>query len=684
MRNIQGNRLNTETSSYLLSHSNQAVDWFPWGDEAFNKARIENKLLYISIGYSSCYWCIDMLRDCFEDHQMSKILNEHYVSIIIDKEERPDLDQFYTDAVHLMADNVGWPLSCFALPNGIPVFGGVYFSSDRFLEVTTNLNKTYKDNPLFFKHLGDGLTSSLNQVYRLKEKKPILKFSVADVLLIIEPWRRKFDLNYGGQLSAPKFPLPCSTLFLLSAGYYTGDMALTQQADTTLTALANGGIHDQLEGGFFHYAVDMRWEVPNFEKILYDNGLLVSLYAVAYRRNGAALYKKIALETLDFIQRKLSSPDGLYYGSISSESEGVNGNYYTWTTEELLAVAEDDAALLWDHWGIKEKGNVKGRHVPFVAMEIAQLAQKYMISEQEVSDKIAYVKEKMNWILKERTHPFIDPKVLTSWNAIVIQAFLEAFTTFDLPEYLQKAVIVADYIVANLIDDNHHLVRLKTAKGSIGGFLDDYAFTCYAFLLLYQATSNLLYLEKAIGLANYVMDHFYDEKSGMFFFAEEGRGAPLRTMDIIDKAMPSSNAKLSMCLTLLTAITGDVVYRDKAIQMVSNLKLQAAGSGPYIAYWANILLLYVFEPVIAFTTPDKTVALYTETGRKFIPNLFIVPMTTMCKENAGKSKNGFYYYFVDLSGNDQENEMEYQRLFQYAENKKRELTEYNELNCSTH
>lgn len=621
------NRLIDETSPYLYSHAHQPINWYSWCDEALEKARNENKLLFISIGYSACHWCHVMASECFENETIAQILNEHYISIKIDKEERPDLDQIYLNAVQMMTDNAGWPLNCFALSDGTPVFGGTYFTSTQFVDIIQSLQDTYLNQFDKVKEVADDLRDALKNIDVITERVFVQKFLENDIRLIIEPWKRKFDNINGGTQNPPKFPLPNGKEFLMWTAYYFEDEEIKQHLSITLNKMANGAIYDQIAGGFFRYTIDAEWKIPHFEKMLYDNVQLVSLYAQAYRFFKNQYYKKIAEDTLAFMLREMHSPDGAFYCSIDSDSNGSEGKYYMWSMNDFNNVLQDDAKLAADYFGInQEQDKVLEYSTIYVAINEADLAVKYGLTLECVKQKIEDSKQKLLEARIKRQTPLIDKKIIASWNGMALTSLLNAYIAFNNEEYLLLAKQTAQYIKSQLIHDKQYIYRSITSKYPIKGFLDDYAFVSKAFILLSQITGDKQYIEDAKTLTDTVIGHFYDKNSGMFYFTSNEEEFVLgRKMDFIDRAVPSSCSEIAQNLILLAFIYNNVQYYNCAQQMLSNIKSQMPGAGPFISNWGKLLFYYIYDPILVKMPDNIDTTKIKSLWESYLPNIVICP-----------------------------------------------------------
>jgi uncharacterized protein YyaL (SSP411 family) len=600
---------------YLRNHSHQKINWYPWCEEAFEVAKKEDKLIFISIGFSACHWCHELSRNCFDNEAIAQTLNRYYISVKVDREERPDVDLFYMNAVEIITNSSGWPVSCFLLSDGSPVYGGTYFPPNQFLEMILGLQQTYINDRNKLEEIGKELTGILENT-NIVRKKTIEKTSIEDIKLIVEPWRRKFDNDNGGTLGAPKFPLPISLIFLIDSGYYLDDRMLVDYVEKTLINIAKGGIYDQLRGGFFRYTDDLAWKKPHFEKMLYDNAMLVVAYSLAYRNNPIPLYKEVVEETVKFMKLRLSC-DNLYLSSTDAETGNIEGKYYTWQTVEMEKVLGDDFEFMADYFGLE--GDRK-QNILSINMDEETLAEKYNLSLAECKAKIKKLKAFLLTIRENRERPYIDPKIIAGWNAMLLSGLCEAYRSFNEKYLLEQAEDIAHSLMKNYIQSDYKMVRIF--ENQTPAFLDDYAFTITSFLRLYKTTGENIYLKTAKGLLDYTFKHFYDENTGMFFFTDDSMPSTIpRMMDFVDKAYPSSNAVMAKALVYFSFIENNKYYRSVIVQMVNNIKDQMPGAGPYVAYWASMLYYDIYRPVVAFIPNEYLAPVLSN----FAPNLFIFP-----------------------------------------------------------
>jgi len=505
VQNKYTNSLIHESSPYLLQHAHNPVHWYPWGDEALEKARKENKNMIISIGYAACHWCHVMEHESFEDEKVANYMNEHFVAIKVDREERPDIDQIYMTAVQLLTERGGWPLNCIALPDGRPIYGGTYFRKEQWLDMLSHVSEFIEQNPDKAEEQAKYLTSGIinnELIYAdaISEKPDVTLNDLEDVFY---DFKSNIDFTHGGYGGAPKFPMPTGYQFLLHYYYLSGNKEALKAVNTTLNKMAAGGIYDQIGGGFSRYSTDEVWKVPHFEKMLYDNAQLVSLYSAAYQLTKDPAYKTVVAETLNFINRELTSPEGGFYSSLDADSESVEGKFYVWTLDELQFVLGAKAGLVKDYYQVTQKGNWENnQNILFKTDDDKKIANTYKITEEELMIRIKEAKELLLAARSKRVRPALDDKILTAWNALMLKGYCDAYRTFDEPEYLKMALRNADFILQNMKAEDNGLSRnYKNGKATIAAFLDDYAFTISAFISLYRVTFDEQWLNQALKLA---------------------------------------------------------------------------------------------------------------------------------------------------------------------------------------
>jgi uncharacterized protein YyaL (SSP411 family) len=569
------NRLAGETSPYLRQHAHNPVDWYPWGDEALRRARELDRPIFLSIGYSACHWCHVMERESFEDSAVAAILNEHFVSIKVDREERPDLDQIYMTAVQLMTQHGGWPMSVFLTPELHPFYGGTYFPpADRhglpsfsrvLLAVAEAWDKRRSELLAQAKDLTVHVRDAMQVSGQPGELDDALLRNAARYLA------RAFDRTHGGFGGAPKFPHPMDLRLLLRLWKRFGDDDALASATTTLDHMARGGIYDQLGGGFHRYSTDARWLVPHFEKMLYDNALLSLAYLEAYQATGHVLYREIVEQTLTYVEREMTSTEGAFYSTQDADSEGVEGKFFVWSqaeVEKVLGGAE--AELFGAVYDVTPDGNWEGHNILHRDRSDEQEAKLLKIPVDELRRRLEASRRKLFEQREQRVKPGLDDKVLTSWNALMINAFAHAGQVLDSPRFTERAVAAANFLLTRMRSPEGRLYR-TTRTGSnlprLNGYLEDYAYLIDALVSLYQATFDPRWIAEARQLAGVLFAQFWDAEDGGFFYTPADHERLIsRGKDPHDNATPSGNAMAVTGLLRLGALTGDKETLDRAEQ----------------------------------------------------------------------------------------------------------------------
>ncbi|MBA3648384.1 MAG: thioredoxin domain-containing protein [Chitinophagales bacterium] len=619
------NHLIHETSPYLLQHSHNPVDWYPWGEEALKKAKDENKLLLISIGYSSCHWCHVMEHESFEDTATARLMNENFICIKVDREERPDIDQVYMNAVQLISGSGGWPLNCFALPDGRPIYGGTYFPTASWKEILTKLSALYKNDPEKTTGYASLLINGIKEsdLVQLDTSKP--DFTADSLKRCVSEWSNSFDTNEGGPNHAPKFPLPNNYLFLLKYAYLQNDKKVMKQVNLTLHKMALGGIYDQIGGGFARYSTDTDWKVPHFEKMLYDNAQLVSLYCAAYQLTKDPLYKQVVYETLEWIQREMTSSEGCFYSALDADAEGEEGKYYVWKKEELQNLLGDDFSPFADYYNVNEIGYWEHGNYILVRKDSDEgIAKRWNLSNHDFESKIVAWKKKLLQQREMRIKPGLDDKSLTSWNAMMIQAYTDAYVVFKEENFLNAALTNAQFILTKQLKQDGSLFHsYKNNRSSVNGFLEDYSFSIAAFIALYEATFDEKWLQYSRNLAEYTMMHFSDtsQPNGMYYFTSDLDPALIaRKTETSDNVIPASNSVMAHNLFLLGKFFDREHYMEHSGQMLNTMKPFIIKYGSGYSNWALLMLEYISASYeIAITGPDA-VRKRREFGDYFIPN----------------------------------------------------------------
>ncbi|AWW31784.1 thioredoxin domain-containing protein [Echinicola strongylocentroti] len=636
----KANQLIHSQSPYLLQHAHNPVNWYPWGSEALEKAKKENKPIIVSIGYSACHWCHVMEHESFEDETTAAIMNEHFVAIKIDREERPDLDNIYMDAVQSMGLQGGWPLNVFLMPNQKPFYGGTYFPNTHWNGLLQNIAEAYDKHFEELAKSAEGFGNSIKlkerQKYQLTEDSS--KLSQGDLTHIAQKIAGQVDPQWGGFNRTPKFPMPSVWEFLLSYSSLRNDTAIHEKVNLTLHKIGMGGIYDHVAGGFARYSVDGEWFAPHFEKMLYDNGQLLSLYAKAYQQSGEALFEEKINETIQWLQREMLQSEGGFYAALDADSEGEEGKFYTWTHEELESILEEDETWFYDLYTITPTGNwEKGVNILFQKSSYETIAAKYGFSTDQLTDKLRTTKSKLLKIRDLRPRPGLDDKVIASWNGLTISGLVQAFWATENPSAKTLAIQNGTFIINHMLKGDQLYRTYKEGKAYTPAFLEDYAAVIQGFIHLYQLTSEKRWLFKAKDLTDFVLTHYFDEDDGLFYFNNPDAEVLIANKkEIFDNVIPSSNALMASNLHQL----GRYFYDDRYLQLTGQLlglmrKLILSDPG-FLTQWASLYLSeFIGTPEVAIigkgavslaqelhkNSPMLKVTAASETDTKDIPLL---------------------------------------------------------------
>ncbi|MDT0687723.1 thioredoxin domain-containing protein [Autumnicola psychrophila] len=592
--NVNKNRLAEASSPYLREHADNPVDWYEWSDEAIEKAKEEDKPIIISVGYAACHWCHVMERESFMDSSVAAIMNRDFVSIKIDREERPDIDKIYMNAAQLLNGSGGWPLNAVALPDGKPFFAGTYFPPEEWKNILNKIAKAYKENkePLVetAKALTEGIKST-NSLGDLGVQKN--EISEAEYLSVMDAWKPRFDKDKGGYQVEQKFPLPVSWDALLQYYYLTEDEEVLQMVKTTLNNMARGGIYDQLGGGFSRYTTDPEWLIPHFEKMLYDNAQLISLYSKAYKVSPSEEYKIVIEESLEFVERELSNNEGGFYSSLNADSEGEEGKYYVWTITELRNTLDaSELELITNYYNIEPYGNwEKGKNILYRQSSPEEFVREEGISYENFKASMTGAEKKLLEERQNRISPSVDDKSLTAWNAMMVDAYLNAFLALGNEEYLKSAINNANFLTDKMLNPDYSLWRsYKDGESQINAFLDDYALLSQAYINLYQVTLDISWLRKAEKVIGYAIKNFRDDKTGMFYYTSGSHNNLVaRKMELDDNVIPSSNSIMAQNLYTLGTLLENGQYLEMSEQMVGQMYDQVMDDPSYYANWTKLI-----------------------------------------------------------------------------------------------
>jgi len=596
------NHLADESSPYLLQHARNPVDWYPWGPEALARAKAEDKMIIVSVGYAACHWCHVMEHESFEDSTVAALMNEHFISIKVDREERPDIDNVYMTACQLSSQRgCGWPLNAFALPDGRPVWAGTYFPKGQWMDVLKNFIKEKEKSPDKLQEYAEQLTEGIRNTEKISLNSTGPSYSAEQ----INTWEQQFhaviDYRRGGRKGAPKFPMPGMYEFLLRSHLYTGDQQSLDAVEVTLDRMRTAGIYDQAGGGWSRYSVDAEWKVPHFEKMLYDNAQLLSLYAHGYQVLGKPEYKQTVDHTIAFMEREMLSPAGGYYSSYDADSEGEEGKFYVWSRDELDEhVAEDIRDAFYDYYNISKQGNWEGHNILHADQPIADIAKKHGHDVTALQDRFATQLETLRTVRADRIHPGLDDKILCSWNGLMIQGLVDSYQATGNDDYLKMALRTASFVRKHLKKDDHSLYRNhKDGRSAINAFLDDYATILGAWIDLYQVTMDVDWLSEAEAMTKYVQEHFLDESTQMYYY-NSGLDPELiaRKTELTDNVIPGSNSMMAHHLLELGILLDNAAYREQAAQMMSNMlpQLKAAQQSHFYYHWCSLYTRLLYPP----------------------------------------------------------------------------------------
>lgn len=621
----QANRLIHSSSPYLLQHAYNPVDWYEWGDEAFEKARKEDKLLLVSIGYSSCHWCHVMEHESFEKEETAALMNSLFVNIKVDREERPDIDQIYMDAVQMLTGRGGWPLNVFILPDGRPVHGGTYFPVDEWKRVLQALANFYKEKKQEAIDFAESLRQGISKLDFGQPASALSELNKETFTGIFNTWKGSFDKKWGGFNWAPKFPLPISHEALLNYYFHSKDEEIIKFVNISLQRMANGGIYDQIGGGFSRYSVDPYWKVPHFEKMLYDNAQLISLYSHAYSINPDPLFKKIVYQTIEFLKREMQDKSAGFYSALDADSEGVEGKYYVWTSDEIDAILGNDSALFHLYYNVQDMGNWEdGVNTLYKTRSDSDLEKLTKLSINEIENVINPASDKLLKEREKRIRPSLDDKVICSWNALMCKALIDAANAFEDVEILKDAIISANFIQNNFLKENGPYRIYKNGKLSGSAFLEDLAMMADAFISLYQSTGEIKYLNTADSLIKECIENFYDNESGLFFFkSKKDVQLITRKLDTGDDVIPSGNSVIAKCLLYLSSYFSNNSYREISDKMLLKVSSRMKEFPSAYSNWVQLALIRSYGLYEIVITGNNASGKVNQIRKKYLPNAII-------------------------------------------------------------
>jgi uncharacterized protein len=635
------NRLIRETSPYLLQHAYNPVDWYPWGPEALARAAAEDKPILLSVGYSACHWCHVMAHESFEDPEIAGLMNELFINIKVDREERPDIDAIYMEAVQAMTGGGGWPMTVFLTPDGKPFYGGTYFppvaryNMPGFPQLLTAISEAWQNRRQELLSAGERLADALNRTAMLQASDAPLDEALLE--RATDKMYRSFDKVEGGFGGAPKFPQPMNLDFLLQRYLQRDDALLLQAVTVTLTKMACGGMYDQLGGGFHRYSTDDEWLVPHFEKMLYDNAQLARTYLHAWQVTGDTFYRRITEETLDYVLREMTSPEGAFYSTQDADSEGKEGKFFVWMQDEIVSLlGPEDGRLAAGYWGMTQRGNWReggvGANILHVRRPVEVVAADLGVTPERLTEAIERGRKVLFEARESRVHPGRDEKVLAEWNGLMLHAFAEAAAVLGRGDYLQAARRNAEFLLTEMRDNSAKGVRLhrtwKAGEGGqrakLNGYLEDYGAVALGLLTLYEVTFELRWLRAAVSLADEILDRFHDRmNAGFFQTAADHEKLVARRKDFVDSAVPGGNSLATDLLLRLGKLLDRPGYVEAA---AGSLSLMAEGMGEQPLAFGRLLSalgFYVhpgFEIAVMGEADDPGMGdLLAEVWRRFLP-----------------------------------------------------------------
>ena len=625
------NELINETSPYLLQHAHNPVNWKGWNSETLQKAKEEKKLMVISIGYSACHWCHVMEKESFEDSTVAATMNKHFVAVKVDREERPDVDQIYINAVQLMTGSAGWPLNVITLPDGRPVWGGTYFRKDTWINSLEKIQKIYQENPQRLIDYATQLEEGIKSMDLISVNTNELNFTNFPSDSIVEKWSDSFDYKYGGPKRSPKFMMPNNLKYLLRHGIQYNNEKLLNYVYLTLDQIAYGGVYDHVGGGFARYSTDLRWHVPHFEKMLYDNAQLVSLYSQAYQTTKKPLYKEVVLETLEFIKREMTNSEGAFFSSLDADSltnEGdlEEGAYYVFNKNELKLILKDDFSLFSEYYNINTYGKwEKENYVLIRQKSDVLITNEFSISQIELEQKKKSWKKKLSIHRNKRPKPRLDDKTLTSWNALMIKGYVDAFKTFQVTGYLTEALKNAQFIIENQLQPNGALNHnYKNGKSSINGYLEDYATLINAFISLYEVTLDDKWIRLSEKLTDYTYENFYNQENNMFYFtSKKDEKLITRNFEYRDNVIASSNSIMAKNLFILSHHLDNENYLNTSSKMLHNIQPEIETYPSGYSNWLDLSENYknkYYEIVVVGKDANNKIK---EINTSYLPNALV-------------------------------------------------------------
>jgi uncharacterized protein len=642
---MQSNNLIKETSPYLLQHAYNPVQWYSWGSEALNKAKQENKPIFLSIGYSACHWCHVMAHESFENEDIAEIMNEYFVNIKVDREERPDIDDIYQKVCQMTSGTGGWPLSVFLTPDQSPFYVGTYFppldsyGRPGFGSILRQLAQAWKEKPGNVQQAAENFVSALQKTESLliesKLEKSILDEAAVNLLTIA-------DMTNGGFGQAPKFPNASNLSFMLRYSKLSGIAKFQEFVFKTLTKMANGGLYDQIGGGFHRYSTDSRWLAPHFEKMLYDNALLPPVYAEAYQISKDPRYLEVIRDTLQYVIREMTSPEGGFYSAQDADSEGKEGKFYVWKKNEIQEILGKDTDIFCLYYDVTDGGNFEGNTILYNSMNLSSISFHFGKPESEIVQIINDSKKKLFTVRQNRLPPGRDDKIMTSWNSLMITAFVKGYKVTNDQKFFHSAENGIKFIEEKLTKNGELFHTYKDGQSKLRAYLDDYAYFVNALLDYFEINPLKKYLDLAIYYTNYMIDHFWDENQNNFFFtADNHEKLIIRTKNLYDLSLPSGNSVAAGVLLRLYHISQEKKYLDISIKIMTSISAMAAENPFGFGQLLNVLYTYLKKPLeITMINPINN-EIRDYLLKKFIPESILV---TISRQEDLAKLNGLQFF----------------------------------------
>lgn len=620
------NALIHESSPYLLQHAHNPVNWIPWSQDVFEQAKEENKLVIVSIGYSSCHWCHVMEHESFENDTIAQFMNEHFICVKVDREERMDVDQVYMSSVSLLAESTGWPLNCFVLPNGDLFHGGTYYAPEGWMKLLQNVQQAFKTEPEELQHYADQIKAGVvsNQFSSISDNKELI--AKADLNESIQSIQNYWDDKNGGFNGTTKFPMTSVYNMMLNHAYYTKDSLVLNQITKTLDKMMRGGIYDQIGGGFSRYATDETWKVPHFEKTLYNNGLLLSVYSDAFKITKKEEYKHVIEQTIGWLKREMLTKNGSFYAALDADSEGEEGKFYVWSKNELSEVLGDDYSWVKEYYNINYNGLwEKGKFIPLRVDSDESFKTRMKWSSETLQANVDRINELLLSHRNKRIRPGIDDKAITSWNAMTISGLVSAYEALGNKEFLELAENNMKWILKSQLKKDGGLFHTaKNNKASISGFLDDYAFTVKALIDLYEVTFCEKYLTQAVELSEYVNVHFKIENKPFYYYSMVEESLAIRPIEFDDRVIPSSNSVMAGNLLKLGTLFEQSSYLNQAHSMLGAMTENIKSKSYSYANWYNQVVNVTYPFYEIAITGVESESKLNELNKHFLPNTLMM------------------------------------------------------------